>query len=121
MDCDSPRNRWGPLLDGLALGLMAWGLCLLMAALITVPQLLAQRSGAHGVLALYLQADGRLRLWNRPVHEKELRQLLASGGEQLARGWRLRLIPDPALPWGVVQERVASLEKSGLVLELQLP
>ena len=121
MRCETARNRYGPLLDGLALSLMSCGLCLLMAALITVPQRLAQRSGARGVLALHLEADGRLRLWNRPVQEKELRTLLAARDELQARAWRLRLIPARALPWGVVQERVASLEKSGLALELQLP
>lgn len=121
MQCETARNRYGPLIDGLALGLMAIGLSLLMAALITVPQRLAQRSGGRGVLALHLESDGSLRLWNRPVREEELRQLLASREQLQSRGLRLRLIPDPALPWGVVQERVASLETSGLNLELQLP
>jgi biopolymer transport protein ExbD len=121
MRCETDHNRHGPLLDGLALGLMSCGLCLLMAALISVPQRLGQRSSAQGVLSLHLQADGRLRLWNRPVQEKELRAMLAARDELQARAWRLRLIPDRALPWGVVQERVASLEKSGLALELQLP
>jgi hypothetical protein len=121
MHCQTARNRYGPLLDGLAMGLMALGLCLLMAALVTVPQRLAQRSGAQGVLSLHLEADGRLRIWNRPVQEKELRQLLSARGALQARGLRLRLIPDPALPWGLVQARVASLEESGLALELQLP
>lgn len=114
-------HRLGPTLDGLALSLMACGLYLLMAALVVGPQRLAQRSGARGVLALHLEAGGRLRLWNRPVREEELRQLLVNRGELRSRGLRLRLIPDPALPWGVVQERVASLEASGLTLELQLP
>lgn len=113
--------RVGPMLDGLALNLMAAGLCLLLAALLTVPQRIAQRSGSRGVLALHLEADGGLKLWNRPVQERELRQLLAAAGERQSRGLRLRLIPDPALPWGVVQERVATLERSGLPMELQLP
>lgn len=123
--------RVGPMLDGLALNLMAAGLCLLLAALLTVPQRIAQRSGSRGVLALHLEADGGLKLWNRPVQERELRPLLAAAGERQSRGLqsrglqsrglRLRLIPDPALPWGVVQERVATLERSGLPMELQLP
>jgi hypothetical protein len=33
----------------------------------------------------------------------------------------LRLIPDAAVPWGVVQQLVSQLESSGLDLELQLP
>jgi hypothetical protein len=110
-----------PWLDGLALGLLASALCLLMVALVTVPQRLAQRSGSRGVLAVHLEAGGQLRLWNRPVREEELRQFLAAGRGLQSRGLRLRLIPDPALPWGVVQERVANLEGSGLPLELQLP
>jgi hypothetical protein len=114
-------QRVGPMLDGLALNLMAAGLCLLLAALLTVPQRIAQRSGSRGALALHLEADGGLKLWNRPVQERELRQLLAAGGGLQSRGLRLRLIPDPALPWGVVQQRVASLERSGLPMELQLP
>jgi hypothetical protein len=34
---------------------------------------------------------------------------------------RLRLIPHPSLPWGMVRERLERLERIGLPLELQLP
>jgi biopolymer transport protein ExbD len=115
-----PTVRWGPALDALALGAMATGLALLSLALVLVPQRLAQRPASQGVVSLHLDADGRLRLWNQPVPPGQLAAVL--------RGLRngpgqptLRLIPDPDVPWGSVQQLMERLGRSDLPLELQLP
>jgi hypothetical protein len=95
-------------------------LSMLLLALVSVPQRRAQRPAAAGVLALHLLADGGLRLWNRRVAEAELGALLRAAASRPAP-LRLRLVPDPALPWGMVRERIERLEGFGLPLELQLP
>jgi hypothetical protein len=116
-----PGHRAGLWLDGLSLGLVGTALSLLLVGLVAVPQRRAQRPGAEGVLALHLQADGGLRLWNRRVREEELGSLLRAAAQRPGSPPRLRLIPDPALPWGAVRDRLEALEGGALPLELQLP
>jgi hypothetical protein len=111
----------GPWLDALGLGLMGVGLSLLFLGLVAVPQRRAQRPGTQGVLALHLEADGGLRLWNRRVGEDELNTLLRAAARRPGPPPRLRLIPNPAVPWGAVRERLETLESGELPLELQLP
>jgi len=111
-----------PLLDGLGLALVGAGLTVLTTALVVVPQRIAQRPAQRGVLALYLDPAGQLRLWNRLVRAQEVAELLADSKDQPQKGQAvLRLIPDPAVPWGVVRQAAAALETSGVPLELQLP
>jgi biopolymer transport protein ExbD len=111
-----------PLLDGLGLALVGAGLTVLTTALVVVPQRIAQRPAQRGVLALYLDPTGQLRLWNRLVRAQEVAELLAASKEHPQQGQAvLRLIPDAAVPWGVVRQAAAALETSGSPLELQLP
>lgn len=121
--------------DAIGLNLVATLLAMLAVALVVLPQRLAQRPGSEGVLALHLDAQGTLRLWNRPVQARELLELLqrrAGNGSQPSAANRsaapalgtdavLRLIPDPGVPWGVVRQVAEGLEATGLPLELQLP
>lgn len=112
--------RWGPALDAAALGAMATGLALLSLALLLVPQRLAQRPASQGIVSLRLGADGRLRLWNQPVPPGQLAAVLQ--GLQGGPGQpTLRLIPDPDVPWGSVQQLMERLGRADLPLELQLP
>lgn len=108
-------------LDMLAPSLLGTALGLTLLALLTVPQRQAQRPAAAGVVALHLLRDGGLRVWNRRLGEAELVALLAAAERRAGARPRLRLIPHPALPWGLVRERVERLERVGLPLELQLP
>jgi DNA primase len=49
-------------------------------------------------------------------------EVLAETKDQPDQGQAvLRLIPDPAVPWGVVRQAATALERSGVPLELQLP
>jgi biopolymer transport protein ExbD len=110
------------LLDALGLALVSTGLAVLTTALVVVPQRIAQRPAQRGVLALNLDSTGQLRLWNRRVRAQEVAELLADSKEQTPQGQAvLRLIPDPAVPWGVVRQAAAALATSGMPLELQLP
>jgi len=110
------------LLDAIGLGLVGSALAVLATALVVLPQRLAQRPGGQGVLALHLDGAGTLRLWNRPIRAQELVELLNRKASSQDRGDAvLRLIPDPAVPWGVVRQVAAGLENTGLPLELQLP
>jgi hypothetical protein len=113
--------RPGPWLDGLSVGAVSVALGLLLVALVVVPQRRAQRPGAEGVLALHLEADGRLRLWNRRLEENDLSALLRTASQRPGPPPRLRLIPDPAVPWGAVRERMEALAAFDLPLEVQLP
>lgn len=117
---DSTTPRWGAALDAVALGAMATALALLALALVLVPQRVAQRPASQGVVSLHLGADGRLRLWNQPVASAQLPAVLQ--GLQAGRGRpTVRLIPDPDVPWGSVQQLMERLGRSDLPLELQLP
>jgi hypothetical protein len=111
---------WPQPLDGLAAGLCSLALALVAAALIVVPQRLAQRPAQAGVISLHLAADGSLRLWNRPLPASRLDELLAAAARRPVPP-RLRLLPAPAVPWGEVCRLLGRLEASGLELELQLP
>jgi hypothetical protein len=120
----SGAMRWAPVLEGIGLGAMATALAAAGLALVVLPQRLAQRPAAQGVLALAVDAQGGLRVWNQPIRPQDLPSLLEQarrrhGGRE--GGVRLRLIPDPDVPWGTVQGLIGRLEGSGLPLELQLP
>ncbi len=107
-------------IDGLALGLMGAALVVASLALTLIPQRLAQRPASAGVILLRLDSRGQLRLWNHAVAPQELNALL----QRLAAGrsdLRLRLMSDPQVPWGTVQQLLARLNTSPLPLELQLP
>jgi biopolymer transport protein ExbD len=109
-------------LDAMGLALVSAGLAVLTTALVVVPQRIAQRPAQRGVLAINLDPTGQLRLWNRQVRAQDVAELLADSKDQSPKDQAvLRLIPDPAVPWGVVREAAAALETSGVPLELQLP
>jgi hypothetical protein len=114
-------NRAGSWLNALGPALVGVALSLLLLALVSVPQRRAQRPATAGVLALQLLADGGLRLWNRRLEERELAALLRAASRRPGPPPRLRLVPDPSLPWGLVRARIEALERAGLPLELQLP
>lgn len=107
-------------IEALALGLMGIGLALLTLALSVVPQRLAQRPARAGVIVLRLDSRGQLRLWNHAVAPQELTAVLKRLAQQRS-DLRLRLVSDPQVPWGAVQQLVARLDTGPLPLELQLP
>jgi hypothetical protein len=110
------------LIDALGLALVSTSLAALSCAVVVVPQRIAQRPAHRGVLALHLDTKGQLRLWNRPVRAQEVAELLPRAGADQEKGRAvLRLIPDPAVPWGVVRQAAVGLDSSGASLELQLP
>ena len=110
-------------LDSVAMGLVSIALCATCLALVVIPQRLAQRTALEGVIALHLDAQGQLRVWNQPIRPQDLGPLLmrAQAPGTRATAPVLRLIPDAGVPWGVVQQLVSRLENNGLDLELQLP
>jgi biopolymer transport protein ExbD len=110
-------------LDSVAMGLVSVALCAACLALVVIPQRLAQRVAREGVIALHLDAQGQLRVWNQPIRPQDLGPMLtrAKSREQLPTAPVLRLIPDAGVPWGVVQQLISRLETNGLELELQLP
>ncbi|MFO0038439.1 MAG: hypothetical protein ACK522_05785 [Synechococcaceae cyanobacterium] len=114
-------SRAAGLLELLAPSLLGTALAVALLALVTVPQRRAQRPAAAGVLTLHLLSDGGLRAWNRRLGEADLAALLRAAEGRAGPQPRLRLIPHPSLPWGVVRERLEQLERVGLSLELQLP
>jgi hypothetical protein len=106
--------------EAMALGLMATGLALATLALTLIPQRIVQRPASDGVVLLRLDARGQLRLWNHAVAPRELGAVLKRLAAQ-RQDLRLRLVSDPQVPWGAVQQLMARLESSPLPLELQLP
>jgi len=110
------------LLDAVGLALVSTSLAALTCVVVVVPQRIAQRPAQQGVLALHLDTKGQLRLWNRPVRAQEVAELLPRTAAHQDQGRTvLRLIPHPAVPWGVVRQAAVGLEVSGAALELQLP
>lgn len=104
----------------LGLALVSTSLAALVGAL---PLLLAERArrpALEGVLALRLEATGALRAGRRTLSPQELGELLRLAAAQPLPP-RLRLVPEPAVPWGTAQALVARLAASGLDVELQLP
>jgi biopolymer transport protein ExbD len=99
---------------------MATGLALMTLALTVVPQRLMQRPASAGVILLRLDSRGQLRLWNHAVAPQELGAVLKRLAQQRS-DLRLRLVSDPQVPWGTVQQLGARLENGPLPLELQLP
>lgn len=89
--------------------------------LLLLPQRLAQRSRADGVVRLQLVAGGELRLWGQPLPQQQLPSLL----RRLAAepGWqRLRVAPAADVPWGQVRNLLDHLDAPGGVpIELELP
>jgi hypothetical protein len=113
-------TRPSAITDGLAYGALSTALALFAVGLLLIPQRLAQRPAHAGVVALHLAPDGGLRLWNRPISGPQLPQVLRDAG-RLDRRTRIRLIPDPSTPWGVVQSVLPLLEISALPFEVELP
>jgi biopolymer transport protein ExbD len=117
MTTTSPR-------DGLALGALATALAAAGLALVLLPQARAQRPALQGVVTLAVDRQGGLRVWNQPLAPQRLPDLLEQAQRRAGhqrRRVRLRLLPDPDVPWGTVHGLITRLESSGLPLELQLP
>jgi hypothetical protein len=115
------RGRANPAsLDALALGTWALAFGVLGLACLLVPQRLAQRPAHAGVMTIHLNRDGALRVWNQPIATASLQGLLQRA-ERRSTGIRIRLVPDPDVPWGMVQNLVERLEAPQRNLELQLP
>lgn len=115
-----PDLAWDGGLE--AVGVAGLGVALALAGLllVLVPQRLAQRPAGEGVIVLRVDPLGRLRLWNQPIAGTALMPLLQRAARDPRRP-RLRLRPDPGVPWGRVQALAAELETLPLPLELQLP
>ena len=107
-----PLASLATALLGLSVGGFALGLLLL-------PQRLLQRPLAEGVIALHIEPQGRLRVWNQPISPAALKALLAAAARK--PGTKLRLVPSPQTPWGEVSRLATHFERGDLPLELQLP
>jgi hypothetical protein len=106
--------------QGLWLALLGAAIGLFSLAWLLLPQQLAQAPAHRGLVVLHLEADGGLRLWNRPISPQQLPGLLREAGRLNARA-HVRLIPSPTTPWGLVQRFLPLLEVSALPFEIQLP
>lgn len=107
-------------IDAAAVGLWAVALALVGVACLLVPQRIAQRAAARGVMTIQVNRDGALRVWNQPIATGSLQGLLQRA-EGRSPGVRFRLVPDADVPWGMVQTLVERLEAPKRNLELQLP
>jgi hypothetical protein len=104
----------------LGLALVSTSLAALAAALLLLSAERLRRPALEGVLALQLDAAGGLRAGRRPLTPQELGDLLRLAAVR-ADPPRLRLVPEPAVPWGMAQAVMTRLAASGLDVELQLP
>lgn len=116
-----------PALTAMGLGLlssMATGLALLV---ILCSQIAAQRPASQGVMELHVGRGGELRLWHQPIRPQDLPPLLERARRSSASGASLvvRVVPQPDVPWGVVNGLLARLRppdgSNSWILQLQLP
>lgn len=116
-----------PALTVLVLGLLstlATGLALLV---ILCSQIVAQRPASQGVMELHLGRGGELRLWHQPIRPQDLPRVLERARRSSTSGGPLvvRLVPQPDVPWGVVNGLLARLQPpsapNSWILQLQLP
>lgn len=114
------------VLTAIGLGLlstMAAGMTLLA---ILVSQIVAQRPAGQGVLVFHLGKEGELRLWNQPIRPQDVPDLLERARLRANTAPRLvvRLVPDPHVPWGVVNGMLSRLRPpasgDSWILQLQL-
>lgn len=95
-------------------------LSLVAAALLVVPQRLAQRPLLEGVLTVGLAGDGSLTVGTRVLPASAL-PALVSAASRRSLPPRVRLLPAPDVPWQEVRRLLRRLESTGRDLELQLP
>jgi len=118
-DLATPRAE-AMAMDAAAVGICAVALALVGVACLLVPQRLAQRPAARGVMTIQMNRAGALRVWNQPIATGSLQGLLQRA-ERRSPGVRIRLVPAADVPWGMVQTLVERLEAPKRNLELQLP
>ena len=107
--------------QGLAWAGLATALCGLTLGLLLLPQQLLQQPLHQGVVTLHLGPGNQLRLWHQPVSRRELSPFLQAAARRRP-GSRLRVVPDPQVSWGDLQDLLRQLEGGPLPpLELQLP
>ena len=115
-----------------ALTAIGFGLLSIMAAGTTLlailcSQIVAQRPAGQGVLVFHLGKEGELRLWNQPIRPQDVPALLERARLRPKTAQRLvvRLVPDPQVPWGVVNGMLSRLRppapRDSWILQLQLP
>jgi hypothetical protein len=113
-------GREAMAMNAAAVGLWAVALALAGMACLLLPQRIAQRPAARGVMTIQVNRAGALRVWNQPIATASLQGLLQRA-EGRSPGVRIRLVPDADVPWGMVQALVERLEAPKRNLELQLP
>lgn len=118
-DLATPRAE-AMAMDAAAVGFCAVALALVGVACLLMPQRLAQRPAARGVMTIQMNRAGALRVWNQPIATGSLQGLLQRA-ERRSPGVRIRLVPAADVPWGMVQTLVERLEAPKRNLELQLP
>ncbi len=104
----------------LAWSAVAVSLCGLAMGMLLLPQRLLQRPMAEGVITVQLEPGGQLRVWHQPISLQGLRSLLVVAARRQPTP-RLRLIPDPQLPWSEVRRILLQINHELFPLELQLP
>jgi hypothetical protein len=114
-------------LDGLAFGFLSLTAIASTLVVLICSQIAAQRPANQGVMTVHLGKRGELRLWNQSIRPQEL-PLILDRAHQHSPGPSplvIRLIPDPEVPWGVVQLMLARLQPRQPLprwrLQLQLP
>ena len=93
---------------------------LLVTGILLLPQWRLQQSARQGMVIFSVAADGSVRLWNRPIDAAAVPSLLQRA-ERLSPATRVRVVPAPDVPWGVVQDFVSRFDQTTLDVELQLP
>jgi hypothetical protein len=73
-----------------------------------------------------LNQDGDLRLWNQPIRHQDLPDALERARKRSSstRPLVVRLVPEPFVPWGVVNTMLTRLRpptSQSWILQLQMP
>jgi hypothetical protein len=113
--------------DAIGLALVGMALPTFIVWAMVCSQRWAQKPAVDGVMTFHLSGNGDLRLWNQPIRPQDVPSLLERAH---ARGkgsapMVVRLIPDPQVPWGVIQVMLSRLRpnppQQSWILQLELP
>ena len=104
----------------LALSVVTTAQLILATGLILLPQWRIQQTAHRGIVSFVVDDDGTVRLWNRPIANQSIPNLLTRA-QDINPSARVRVILSPGVRWGTAQNLLGQFQGTSLEVDLQLP